>query len=307
MLDRVRSLAGVCDVEVVRGADAVGDVPDVLFEVPHGATLARHFDELREELRGDYSPGLREFFFVNTDVGAPELALAAAGRVVAAQAARTALVLRCRLPRTFVDCNRSLDREAVAKASQSGEMTPGLPPWIVDAGDRQLLLDRYLAYREVVDAAFAAVCGGGAKGLGLCVHTYAPRSIDVAVDDDVVASLRLAYAPERLEGWPLRAEVDLITRAPDGRGLAHPVLAARAEAELAAAGYGVAKNDTYSLHPSTRAYALACRYPQRTLCLEVRRDLLLDDFVPFVELVPRPEAVERAAFPLANAVLSALG
>jgi hypothetical protein len=42
------------------------------------------------------------------------------------------------------------------------------------------------------------------------------------------------------------------------------------------------------------------------LCLEVRRDLLLREFTPFVELIPEPAAVARAAAPLANAVLTTL-
>jgi hypothetical protein len=287
----------------VRGARAAaGDPPDLLFEVPHGATLARHFDELRAELRGDYDATLREFFFVNTDVGAPELALAVARRFVAERPSGSALVVRCLLPRTFVDCNRDIDRGTAPAASKPGELTPGLPPWIVDAGDRELLLDRYFAYRDVVTAACAEVSGRG--GLTVCTHTYAPRSIEVAVDGDIVQSLRAAYAPDRIGRWALRPEVDLIVRDPDGRLLAAPHLIEHAERELSAAGIEVKQNGTYVLHPSTLAHSLAERYPGRTLCLEVRRDLLVD-FVPFVELIPRPADVERIAAPLCAALLRA--
>ncbi|MCK5944447.1 MAG: hypothetical protein KAI24_20835, partial [Planctomycetes bacterium] len=133
----MRSIDKVCEVELVRGAEADPQAaPDLLFEVPHGATLARHFDALRAELRGDYDDGLRDFFFVNTDVGAPELAAEIARAVVAAAPTRTAAVIRCLLPRTFVDTNRSIARDTVARASQPGEMTPGLPPWVVDPRDR---------------------------------------------------------------------------------------------------------------------------------------------------------------------------
>ena len=277
MLDAVRSVDGVCDVEWLRGAAAgEASAPDVLFEVPHGATLGRHFDALRRELVGDYDDDLREFFFVNTDVGAPELARAAAVRLVAARPECSALVVRCHIPRTFIDCNRRVDRDAHAAASRPGEPTPGLQPWVRQARDRELLLDRYFAYRDVVEAAFAAVCGGerpGGPGIALCVHTYAPRSIDVAVDDDIVGSLRAAYAPDRVETWPLRAPVDLITHDPQGTDLAHPLVVAAAEREFAAVGFDVIRNGTYSLHPSTLAHDFARRYPGRTLCLELRRDL----------------------------------
>jgi hypothetical protein len=287
----------------VRGRHAVANAPpDLLFEVPHGATLARHFDELRAELAGDYDPTLREFFFVNTDVGAPELALAVARRFVAERPSCSALVVRCLLPRTFVDCNRDIHRSTVAAASRPGELTPGLPPWIVDAGDRELLLDRCFAYRDVVTAACAEVSGRG--GLTVCTHSYAPRSIDVAVDGDIVTSLRAAYAPDRIGQWALRPEVDLIVSDPDGRILAAPQLIEHVEREFAAAGIEVKQNHTYSLHPSTLAHSLAERYPGRTLCLEVRRDLLVE-FVPFVELVPRPADVERIAVPLGQALLRA--
>ncbi|MBZ0151417.1 MAG: hypothetical protein K8J09_07780, partial [Planctomycetes bacterium] len=66
-----RSIPKVCEVELVRGAAAgAAAAPDLLLEVAHGATTAAHFDGLRAELRGDYDGSLRDFFFVNTDVGA---------------------------------------------------------------------------------------------------------------------------------------------------------------------------------------------------------------------------------------------
>jgi len=301
MTDVPQSVAGVCHVEVVRGAQADPQAqPDLLFEVPHGATLGQHFDDLRGQLKGSYAEDLREFYFVNTDVGAPELAVAIARGVVAAQPTRSALIVRCLLPRTFVDCNRAIARDTEAKASKPGEMTPGLPPWIEDDRDRALLLERYFAYHEVVEAAFAQVCGGG--GTALCAHTYAPRSIDVAVDDKIVASLHEAYAQDRIESWPLRAEVDLITHDPDGRELADAALARRAEAECVAGGIQAVRNDTYSLHPSTLAFEFAERYPGKTLCFEVRRDLLLAEFVPFVELQPTESSVARVAAPFVAAL-----
>jgi len=298
-----RSRAGVCEVEVLRGAQAAAARPvDLLLEVPHGATRGADFAALRSQLVGDYAEDLRDFFFVNTDVGAPELAHEVARRFVAACPDRVAAVVRCLLPRTFIDCNRRIDEATVPGASAAGAPTPGLPPWVQHDADRRLLLDRYAAYREVVEAGFAAVCGGG--GLGLMVHTYAPRSIDVAVDDDIVASLREAYRPERIGSWPLRAPVDLITVDPEGRELVAAPVARVAEAEFAAAGLQVERNGAYNLHPITMAAAYAARYPGQTMCLELRRDLLVPEFVPFVELAVDAAKVATAAAPLAAAAMA---
>ncbi len=301
----LRSCPGVVDVEFVRGATAdPSAAPDLLLEVAHGATRASHFTDLRAQLRGDYAADLLDFFFVNTDVGAPELARAVAQRVVRSQPQRTAVVVRCLVPRTFIDCNRRIERTAVPTASKAGEMTPGLPPWVKDKADQELLLARYFTYRDVVAAAFDAV--GQKGGLALFVHTYAPRSIDVPVDENIGKALRAAYAPDRLATWTLRPDVDLITHDPDGRELASAPLAARAAAEFAAAGFEVARNATYPLHPVTLAHSFAVQRPTSTLCLEVRRDLLLAEFLPFRELIPDLTRVERAAAPLAAAVLAEL-
>lgn len=295
----IRSVDGVCDVEILRGADADPDaVPDLLFEVPHGATRARHFLELHRRMRGDVPSDLIDFFFVNTDVGAPELAREIAGQVVEAAPRRSALVVSSALPRTLVDCNRRLEPAAEPRASAAGQLTPGLPIWIRDPDDQRLLLELHAAYREVAAAAFAAVCGGG--GVGLMVHTYAPRSLDVAVDDRIVERLRAAY--ERPEDWPLRAEIDLITHDPEGRELANAELARGVARGLIAAGRAVEHNGVYSLHPATLAHAFAAEYPGRTLCFEARRDLLVDEFVPFRELDVDPGRVRDLAAPFAAAL-----
>lgn len=305
MSGELASRPGVCEVEHVRGAACEPDAPpDVLFEVPHGATRTAHFTAQRSELRGAYRDDLIDFFHVNTDVGAPELARAVAERIVQHQPRRSAVVVRCLLPRTFVDCNRRIDRHAIPAGSAAGEPTPGMGPWVQDEHDRALLLARYDAYRDVATRAFATVCGSG--GLGLCVHTYAPRSIDVAVDADIVQSLRAAYAADRIGTFPLRPAIDLITHDPDGRELASATLAERAEAEFTAAGFEVRRNGAYSLHPVTLAHEFAQRHAGATLCFEVRRDLLVPTFTPFAEMRPDPERVERAAAPLAVAVLAAL-
>jgi len=293
------TIPGVSETTTLRGAQARGR-PDLLFEVPHGATRAADYDALRAELEGQFPDDLRDFYFVNTDVGAPELALRVAELVVAADPTRTCIVARCLVPRTFVDCNRDIDAATVASASRPGEMTPGLHGWVRDPRDRALLLERYSAYRKHVAALYDEVCGDG--GRALMVHSYAPRSVDVAIDDQIVLSLRAAYQPERVESWPLRASVDLIVDTPERERLADPDLVSDARRELEAAGFDVALNGAYALHPVSLAHVFARMYPMRTLCFEVRRDLLVHAFTPFAEMTADPARIERVAAPLSRAI-----
>ena len=296
----LRSLDGIAEVTWYRGRAALGEAgPDLVLEVPHGATRASDYDTLRETLRGPFPDDLRDFFFVNTDVGAPEIAADVAARVVAAEPTRTAVVVRCLVPRTFVDCNRVITPDA-AGTSQPGELTPGLGAWVRDPSDRALLRARHAAYATLVAAAFAQL--PATDGHGVMVHTYAPRTVQVTVDEDIVQHLHAAYEPDRVATWPLRAEVDLITRAPDGTLLAAAHLVEGASRALTAAGFEVAENGTYALHPVTAAHELALRYPGRVLCLEVRRDLVVERFTPFAEMSPSPARVARVAGPLAQAL-----
>jgi hypothetical protein len=295
----LRSVEAVCDVAIVSGARARPDAPpDLLVEVPHGATRATHFREVEAALGGDLPEDLEAFFFVNTDVGAPEMAMRLAWRVVEAEPERSVLVVRSRIPRTFVDCNRLIPPDARGAPSKAGGVTPGLMPWVREEADRTLLLRRYAAYVDVAAEAFDVVCGAG--GTGLMLHTYAPRSVEVPVDEEIVARLRAAYAPDQVGRWPLRPEVDFITTTPDGEVPAAEGLVATMQAACAGEGLasGVAK--TYPLHPSTMAHAHARRHPGRTLCLEVRRDLLVERFTPFREMDPEPGRVDRLARVLAG-------
>ena len=301
MVAPLESISDVADVTRVRGAAAPADArPDLLLEVPHGATRAAHFDALRGALVGTYAADLRDFFFVNTDVGAPELATRIAERYVAVEPTRTALTIRSLVPRTFVDCNRVITRDAVAAASAPGEITPGLMPWVRDPRDRRLLLDRHAAYRDLVERAAEVVLPRG--GTALMVHTYAPRTVDVAVDEHVVRSLHEAYRPENVGRWPLRPEVDLITRTPDGAVLADGVFVARIRAAFAPLGIAPAQAQAYALHPGTLAADFAARFPRRTLCFEIRRDLLVKAFTPFAEMEIDPAAIDRIAGPFVAAL-----
>jgi hypothetical protein len=236
-------------------------------------------------------------------VGAPELAARAAERTVGADPARTAVVLRCLLPRTFIDCNRIVDAGSRPTATKAGELTPGISPWVKDPFDRALVLGRYATYRALVEQAFQEVVGGG--GHGVMVHTYAPLSVEVPVDEKIVQSLKAAYSPEQVKKWPRRAQVDLISRTREGELLSSEALVEAARSEFVAAGLKVAENNAYHLHDATMAYQLARRYPGKTLCFEVRRDLLVAAFTPFVEMQVDPVRIDRAAVALARALSKA--
>ena len=134
------------------------------------------------------------------------------------------------------------------------------------------------------------------------VHTYAPRSIDVAVDRKIVETLRAAYAPEALARWPLRPEVDLIGVDPTGRRLAAPRLTDEMRLGYQAIGIEAADGKAYTLHPSTVAGLLAAAHPGRTLCYEMRRDLLVEEFLPFQAMHVELAKVERHALVLATAL-----
>jgi len=72
--------------------------------------------------------------------------------------------------------------------------------------------------------------------------------------------------------------------------------------ELLAADLHAVRCGSYALHPSTLAHAFASKSPGRTLCLEVRRDLLVEEFTPFAEMRADPQKLERIALTLARAL-----
>ena len=337
----VVSIPDVCDVSFV-GDPARLDAPDLLIELPHGATAPEDFERLAGCLNGPFPDELEAFFFVNTDVGSPECAAdlatlladpwahgliespsAAADRARPSWDTRprgwSTLILRSRIPRTFIDCNRV----AAADATSPG-MTPQLPFYVTDARDREVLGGLYREYQAVADSAYRRICGGG--GLALMLHTYAPRSVDIgALDQEVVTKLRAAY--EDYGRWPLRPDVDLITESVDGARLAPERLAevvraaytddAAQHAIAAAAGsaaaepslapsdapFQVGENATYRLFPETTGYLHAERYPGRTLVAEFRRDRLADPFDPFAPMRMGAAKVRSMCRPLAQALL----
>ncbi len=299
------SIENVLHVEVLRGAEAPADaVPDLLVEVPHGADERRHYDHLRARLAGDLPQGLEIFFHINTDVAAWAYGRATAEAVLAASPRRSVLLLRCLIPRTFVDCNRPADFEGGDLTE--GGLTAGVPAYVKDDRDRALLLDLHRQYVRAAEAAYAAVCGRG--GAALVPHTYGPRTLGISqVGDDIVEQLRWACAPERVDTWPLRAEVDLLTRDGEGKLFAPPGMEEGLLAAFAQAGFAPRANDTYFLHPASLAHTWSSRYPGRITALELRRDLVVREWRPFEPMEADEEKVARVAAVLAPALEEVLG
>ena len=289
---------GVIDVSTVRGGAApAGAAADLLIEIPHGATRTEDFTSLAARLQSPLPPSLIDFFHVNTDTGAFELAEATARRFVIAEPTRVVQILRCKIPRTFIDCNRRID--AAPEEFKEGKVTPGLMPWITDAGDRALLRGLYQQYVDTVHAAVDALAPRAAI---LALHSYAPRSVDVEVDFKIVENLHNAYQPEVEPTWPLRPEIDVIGRGVDGTAYAPAEVMRALIDNFAAIGIEVADSKTYPLHPSTLAWDHVMSHPGRALCVEVRRDLLAEPFAPFVEMQIGVAKLDRLAAPLASAL-----
>jgi predicted N-formylglutamate amidohydrolase len=284
----LQSVPGIADVGLLGGEGPL----DLVIEIPHGATATADFTRLAAQLTSPLPDRLVDFFHVNTDAGAPEL-----GATTARLLGRRVAIVRCRVPRTFIDCNRRMD--ASPADFKAGKVTPGLMPWITSAEDRALLRAAYDRYLGVVREAAARLSPDGAM---LMLHTYAPRTVDVEVDADIVANLRKAYQPDVEPTWPLRPEIDVIGKALDGTDHAPPAVVAELHRGMAAQGLTVADGQTYPLHPSTMAYEYVQAHPGRGLCIEVRRDLLADPFEPFAQMRISPEKVDRLAVPLAAAL-----
>ena len=299
-----QSVPGVVEVELLAGARADrARAPDLLVEVPHGADERAHYDGLRGRLRGDLPEGLELFFDVNTDIGAWAYGRATARALLAAEPRRSALILRSSIPRTFVDCNRPADYGGGDLGA--GGLTPGIPSYVRDPDDRALLVALHRRYVDVATDAYARICGAG--GLALAPHTYGPRTVGIdAVDETIVTKLRWALDPARHDSWPLRAEIDLLTRDGEGRCWAPEGIEARLLADFAAAGFSGVANEAYHLHPSALAHAWSVAHPGRVLCMEVRRDLLVEAWTPFAPMRVVDERCVAIAEVLAPALLERL-
>jgi len=268
-----------------------------LIEVPHGATRGRHFDETRRRLVGDYADELKEFFYVNTDVGSIEVARHVA-RWVAGETG--VLVVRGLIPRTFVDCNRVLESGPSDEVREG--VTPGMPGYVSRPEDVRTLTRMHAEYQAVAREAYETVCGSG--GGALVLHTYAPRSVEIdRVDDGIVAALHRAYEPGTYEKWTRRPDVDVISEDTEGERLAPPDLVQRVREEYAEAGITIGENQTYRLFPGTMGYVQSKRYPEGVICIEISRALLVEKFRPFEEMRVDDAKARRMAEPLAAALL----
>jgi len=288
------SIPGVVDIDVVRGARATREPPDLVIEVPHGATETVDYTRLAAQLTSPLPANLVDFFHVNTDIGAPELAVSIARQLVIDEPTRVVAILRSRIPRTFIDCNRRID--AVPADFKAGKVTPGLMPWITTDGDRDLLRGVYDRYHRAVREALAP------DSAILMLHSYAPRDVGVEVDLDIVTSLRRAYEPAVERTWPLRPELDVISRALDGTSYAPVSVVDVLRAALAADGLTVGDGATYPLHSSTVGWDHVMARPGRALCVEVRRDLLADPFEPFAQMKIGAAKIARLTGPFVSAL-----
>ncbi len=294
------SVPGVCDVTVYRPAQAARGW--LLIEVPHGATHENDYWAVAKALRSQLPAQLEHFFFVNTDIGAPEGA-AWLGRSLSAQGLGV-LVTRCLIPRTFIDTNR------VVAATVQGKVVDGLTPavasYVTDRDDLVWLNAQHAAYHAVVSRAYALICGE-AKGLALQLHSFSPRSVGIEVtDENIVKALHDAYRPEVYATWPERPQVDCISATRDGSFQSAPRLVAAVRARYAEAGITALENHTYAMHPATMGMFYARAWPDRVVCVELNRGLVADPFVPFGVSPISPAKVERMVAPIGQALAAAL-
>src|SRR6202011_5130611 len=139
-------------------------------------------------------------------------------------------------------------------------------------------------------------------GFALSPHTYGPRTMNIPkIDDTIVDQLRRAHQSDIWATWPERAPIDLITRDPDGLRRAPDGMVDELLAAYRALGFEATESATYALHPEAQGSRWAQRYPDRFLCLEVRRDLLVEAYPPVEEVRVAAHRVDGPAPPHAGA------
>jgi hypothetical protein len=298
-MEALTSVPGVCEVEHFEPAQPRGWL---LIEVPHGATREAEYLAVARRLASALPAQLEHFFFVNTDVGAPEGA-SWLGRALSALGFGV-LVVRCLIPRTFIDTNRVLG--STVQGVVVDGLTPAVPGYVTDAADGAWLCEQHAAYHAVVARAYEHICGER-NGLALQLHTFSPRSVGIErTDAGIVQALHAAYEPKVYATWPERPAVDCIAATADGSFRSAPALVVALRAEYAMAGIFAEENATYALHPATMGLFYARAWPDRVLCVELNRGLLASPFVPFGVSPIDPVKVERLVAPLARTLAVAL-
>lgn len=286
------SIAGVVEVKVYRG----GSRHWLLIEVPHGATRRSEYDAVAAKLKSRLPAQLEHFFFVNTDVGAPEGA-DWLGRTLSREGLNV-VVARCELPRTFIDTNRVIEKTEQGVVKDG--LTAAVPGYVDSREDVAWLSSLHAQYHRVVEPLYQEVCRG-ADGLALQLHSYSPRSVGIErVDANIVEALHAAYVPEVYATWPERPPVDLISATKDGSFRTAPRLVDALLAEYASAGIGVKENGTYFLASAAMGMVYAQQYPHQVVCVELNRGLVCDPFVPFGVSPVSEEKLGAMVSPLAR-------
>jgi hypothetical protein len=299
-MNDLSSIDGVCDLSV--HAPKGTSRGWLLVEIPHGATRKADYERVESKLKSALPKELIHFFFVNTDIGAPEGAQYLA-RTLPSDGIGV-VVARCLMPRTFIDTNRVIAK--TTKGVVENGLTPGLPGYIDDARDAEWLTAQHAAYHELVGRAYAHVCGQRG-GYALQLHSFAPKSVSIEkTDAGIIEALHAAYVPETYAKWPERPAVDLIAATQDGSFRCSPKLVADTKAAYAEIGVKAEENATYHLHPSTMGLVYAQQYPEKVLCVELNRGLVADPFTPFGESPISPSKVERMTAPIAKVLRAAM-
>lgn len=298
------SVDGVLEVTTF---PAAGSRKWLLIEVPHGATRKRDYDAVVSKLKSTLPDQLDHFFFVNTDIGAPEGAVWL-GKTLSAQGINV-VVARCLIPRTFIDTNRVIPRLR-SGGTEAGVvvdgLTPAVPGYIDSPEDAKWLTAQHAQYHQAVHAAYQEVCRG-ADGLALQLHSYSPRSVSIEkTDGNIVTALHAAYVPEVYGSWPERPPVDVISALADGSFRAAPKLVEAVLREYAADGIAAKENGTYHLHPVAMGYEYARAYPDQVVCVELNRGLVADPFVPFGASPISEAKVAKMVAPLGRALSASL-
>lgn len=296
------NIAGVVEFEQFHPADHSRKW--LFVDVPHGATRKADYDAVFAKLKGALPSQLEHFFFVNTDIGAPEGAQWL-GRSLAALGINVVFA-RCLIPRTFIDPNRVVALSAPGGAVKDG-LTAAVPAYLTNADDLTWLGAQHARYHQAIDAAYREACGVHG-GLAVQLHSYSPRSVGIEkVDADIVDALHAAYVPEVYATWPERPPVDIISATKDGSFRTAPKLVDALLTEYTRAGIDVKENATYHLSPAAMGMVYAQQYPQQVVCVELNRGLVADPFVPFGVSTISEEKVARMVGPIARVIATSFG